>query len=451
MSLLDMQLPVAFAITIQAFLTCIAQGALIATGSGYMAVAIPFCILAVWIIQAFYLRTSRQIRLLDLEAKAPLYAHFLETTEGLTTVRAFHWQRQFADRNIDLLDTSQKPFYTMYSIQQWLHVVLDLLVAGLATFLVTLAVFVTKQSTSGAVGVALVNLLTFNSTLTFLIINWTQLETSLGAIARVKQFVNDPQLQPIPRREVACPEGWPSEGRMEFRSVSASYGKHGSALVVRDISFTLQGGQKLGICGRTGSGKSSLLACILSLVTITSGQIYIDDIDISTIPKEKLHSALVPISQSPLLLPGSVRENISLGISSALDDSEMISALEGVGLWNQIYEHGGLSADINSIHLSDGQKQIFCIARAILSPGKIIMMDEPTGGFDEHTEKLATELLRERLKGRTIISIAHQINTLMDSNLVMVMSDGIISEMGAPQKLLDERGMFWELFRPKTS
>ncbi|KAJ5812743.1 ABC transporter integral membrane type 1 [Penicillium robsamsonii] len=451
MSLLDMQLPVAFAITLQTLLTCIAQGALIATGSGYMAAAIPFCILAVWIVQAFYLRTSRQIRLLDLEAKAPLYAHFLETTEGLITVRAFRWQRQFADRNTDLLNTSQKPFYTMYSIQQWLHVVLDLLIAGIATVLVALAVFVTKQSTSGAVGVALLNLLTFNSTLTFLITNWTELETSLGAIARVKQFVNDPQLQPIARREIYCPEGWPWEGRMEFRRVSASYGEHGSVPVVRDISFTLQGGQKLGICGRTGSGKSSLLACILSLATITSGEIYIDNIDISTIPKEKLHSALVPISQIPLLLPGSVRENISLGIASAIDDSEMISALEGVGLWNQIQEHGGLSANIDSTHLSDGQKQVFCIARAILSPGIIVIMDEPTGGFDEHTAKLTIELLHERLKGRTIISIAHQVNTLMDFDLIMVMNDGTISEMGAPQELLGERGMFWDFFREKVT
>jgi ABC-type multidrug transport system fused ATPase/permease subunit len=164
-----------------------------------------------------------------------------------------------------------------------------------------------------------------------------------------------------------------------------------------------------------------------------------------------LHSALVPISQSPLLLPGSVRENISLGISSAIDDLEIISALEGVGLWSQISEHGGLNADIDSTNLSNGQKQIFCIARAILSPGKIVIMDEPTGGFDEHTEKLATELLRERLKGRTIISIAHQINTLMDSDLVMVLDHGTVCEMGAPQELLSARGMFWELFQAKTT
>lgn len=146
--------------------------------------------------------------------QAPLYAQFLETTEGLTTVRALHWQRKFVDQNSDLLDTSQKPFYTMHSIQQWLQVVLDLLMAGLATVLVTLAVFVSKKTSSGTLGVALVNLLSFNATMRLLITNWTKLEISLGAIARVKLFVTDLQVQPA-RKEVACPEGWPWEGRVE--------------------------------------------------------------------------------------------------------------------------------------------------------------------------------------------------------------------------------------------
>ncbi|KAJ5421560.1 ABC transporter integral membrane type 1, partial [Penicillium cf. griseofulvum] len=359
MSLLDMQLPVAFGISLQNVLTCIAQGALIAIGSGYMSAVIPFCIIALWTIQAFYLRTSRQIRLLDLEAKAPLYAQFLETTEGLTTVRAFHWQRQFADRNAELLDISQKPLYTMYSIQQWLQVVLDLLIAGLATILVALAVFVSNKTSSGVLGVALVNLLSFNATLTLLITNWTQLETSLGAISRVKQFLLDVQLEPA-RNEIVCPRGWPREGRVEFRRGEIS------TPVLQNVSFSLGGGQKLSICGRTGSGKSSLLACIFSLVRITSGEIYIDGIDISTVPKALLHSALVPISQNPLVIPGSVRENLALGMRLNIDDSAMVSALNEVGLWHQIRDHGGLSTNIDSIGLSNGQKQIFCIARAIL-------------------------------------------------------------------------------------
>lgn len=194
-----------------------------------------------------------------------------------------------------------------------------------------------------------------------------------------------------------------------------------------------------------------MLACFFSLVTITSGEICIDGVDISTLPKEKLHSALVPISQNPLVIPGSIRENLGLGITSTIDDSAMVSALKEVGLWHQIRDHGGLSANIDTTGLSNGQRQILCIARAILCPGRIIIMDEPTAGFDEPTERLATGLLRERLKGRTIISITHQINTVMDSDLVMVMNHGTVSELGAPQELLSRRGMFWQLYSAKTT
>ncbi|KAM3451029.1 hypothetical protein MY3296_005672 [Beauveria thailandica] len=179
MSLVDMQLPVAFGVTLQTFLTCIAKGVMIVIGSGYMSV-----------------RTSRQIRLLDLEAKAPLYDHFLQTIDGGATNRAFQWQERFTKMNEELLGLSQKSFYALYSAQQWLQVVLDLLVAALATLLTALVLFATSKSTSGSVGVAPVNLLSFKTTLAQLINNWMQLETSLGAISRTKEFVTNPDHQP---------------------------------------------------------------------------------------------------------------------------------------------------------------------------------------------------------------------------------------------------------------
>lgn len=173
-----------------------AQRALTAAGAGYMFHQRPILHGAVYTIQAFYLRTSRQIRLLDLKAKAPLHAHFWETVEGFATVRAFQWQNQFTDRNTQLLDISQMPFYAMYCIQQWLQVVLDLLVAAMAIVLTSLAVFVASKNSSGTVVVGLVNQLPFDATVSLLVTNWTQLETSLGAISRTKQFVTNRTLQP---------------------------------------------------------------------------------------------------------------------------------------------------------------------------------------------------------------------------------------------------------------
>ena len=143
-------------------------------------------------------------------AKAPLYDHFLETLEGLATLRACQWQDRFAERNTQLLDTSQKPFYAMYCVQQWLQVVLDLLVAALAIVLTTLVAFVASRNRSGSVGVSLVNLLSFNATLSLLVTNWTQLETSQGAISRTKQFVSDSTLQPPVHAEPVPGRAWPS-------------------------------------------------------------------------------------------------------------------------------------------------------------------------------------------------------------------------------------------------
>ncbi|OIW32628.1 P-loop containing nucleoside triphosphate hydrolase protein [Coniochaeta ligniaria NRRL 30616] len=425
MSLVDMQLPVAFGVSLQNLLTCMAQGALIAAGAGYMSITVPFCTGAVYMIQAFYLRTSRQIRLLDLEAKAPLYAHFLETVEGLATLRAFQWQNRFADRNTQLLDISQKPFYAMYCIQQWLQVVLDLLVAALAIVLTSLVVFLTSRSSSGTVGVSLVNLLSFNTTLSLLVTNWTQLETSLGAISRTKQFVSDRTLQPSVQAEPVPGRAWPPrEGlALEYRELSASY-RIGGTLVLKKVSFSVNSGQKLGICGRTGSGKSSLLSCLFSLVTITSGTIYIDGVDITTLSRDKLHAAFVVIPQHPLVVPGTVRENLSLGLTGNMDVGAMISALESVELWERIREQGGLDAHIDSLHLSRGHQQLLCIARALLSPGGLVALDEPTSGFDEHTERTIQSLLRETFRGRTMTSVAHRINTIMDSDVVLVMDQG---------------------------
>lgn len=444
MSLVDMQLPVAFGITLQTLLTCIAQGAMIATGSGYMSAVIPICLAVLYAIQLFYLRTSRQIRLLGLESKAPLYDHFLQTIDGGATIRAFQWQDRFTETSDDLLDLSQKPFYALYSVQQWLQVVLDLLVAGLATLLTALVLFVTDKSTSGSVGVALVNLLSFNTTLTQLITNWMQLETSLGAISRIKDFVGNLDYQASNASEDGTHGQKLLAQTIEFRSVSASYGK-GEELVLNNVSLSLNGSQRIGICGRTGSGKSTMLSCFFSLVNVTSGAVYIDGLDIATIPKDKLHAAIVMIPQQSLIITGTVRENLLLGSPCPVADEDITSVLKKLEVWSRIDKHGGLDVGISSVPLTESQRQLLCIGRALLQPGRIVILDEPTSGFDEDIGRLAQRLIRETFEGRLVISVAHKIHTILDSDIVVVMDHGKIAEMDSPAKLLQKKGKFWEL------
>jgi ABC-type multidrug transport system fused ATPase/permease subunit len=197
--------------------------ALIVSGASYSAISVPFAILTLYLVQKYYLRTSRQIRLLDLELKTPLYTQFSETLAGLSTIRAFGWSDDLLVDNYRLLDTSQRPFYTLFCIQRWLNVVLDLFAAGMAVLLVSIALFVPSSTSQGAVGVSLVTLIQFNVTLSLMIRYWTDLETSLGAIARLKWFVEKTSDENREGESESVSSDWPPRGEIELENVTAAY------------------------------------------------------------------------------------------------------------------------------------------------------------------------------------------------------------------------------------
>jgi ATP-binding cassette, subfamily C (CFTR/MRP), member 1 len=196
---------------------------LIGVASGYAAISFPVCLVALYLIQKFYLRTSRQIRFLDIEAKSPLYSQFLECLNGLATIRAFGWQQQLREKNLHSLDQSQRPFYLLWSVQRWLTLVLDLVVAAIAVLLIVLVVTLRGKIGSGYVGVALLNVILFSQTIKTLILFWTTLETHIGAVARIKIFAENVMPEDLPQEKNVPPQGWPSEGAIEFKEVSAAY------------------------------------------------------------------------------------------------------------------------------------------------------------------------------------------------------------------------------------
>lgn len=222
--LIDQVLTLAFARIVLAIFTILAQGALIAQGSSYTGIVIPFVAVALYALQKVYLFTSRQLRFLDLEARSPVYTHFLECLEGLSTIRAFGWSRAAQEIQIERLDISQKPYYLLFCIQRWLMLVLDLIVAAISIAVVALAVRVPSQTSGAAIGIALNNVLGFNQTLKLLVDSWTQVETSLGAVARLKNFEETTPPEDKPEESETPPSSWPEEGKIEFRDVTASYG-----------------------------------------------------------------------------------------------------------------------------------------------------------------------------------------------------------------------------------
>lgn len=224
LQLIDAELPIALLLFGANALGAIALAVLVLVASNYVGLAFVIVLIVLWLVQRYYLRTSRQLRFLDLEAKSPLYSLFLEALEGRATIRAFHWEGKFRQEYINALDASQRPLYLLYSVQQWLTLVLGLVAAAVAVILVALMVQLRDSTTSaGLGGVALVNMIQLSSTLMSVVIVWTKLETSIGAVARVHQFSADTPKEPEPEGSVPPPEDWPARGAVEFKNLTATY------------------------------------------------------------------------------------------------------------------------------------------------------------------------------------------------------------------------------------
>jgi ABC-type multidrug transport system fused ATPase/permease subunit len=250
MTQVDLALPIALMSSAESFFGCIATIGLIATGSPFMATTIPVTLIVLYFLQKIYLKTSRQLRYLDLESRSPLYSHFAEVLEGLPTIRAFGWQGGSSEILTRHLDESQKPYYMLLCAQRWLNLVLDIVVMALATVVVTLAVMLRSNTDSSLLGVALNNILGFNQLLSYFITSWTTLETSLGAIARVKSFVETTPSENKPGTAAELPTSWPDKGDINIQDLSLRYPD--GTLALDNISMHISPGEKIGICGRTG-------------------------------------------------------------------------------------------------------------------------------------------------------------------------------------------------------
>ncbi len=390
-------------------MNAVAQIVLTCVGSGWLGVAIPAMLAALFGLQKFYLRTSRQMRLLDLEAKSPLYSHFISTFSGLAAVRAYGWTGLVRADNLGRLDESQRPFYLLRCVMRWLTLVLNLMVAGLAVLLAGIAVALRGSISPGLLGVALTSIMGIGQTLSQLIQSWTQLETSLGAVTRIDGFAaNTPREPDGPDMP---PDQWPSRGHIRIEGLCASYDTYShdttpkkgqqandqhssekqqpdqpdrqqqSREVLSNINLDILPGQKVAVCGRSGSGKSTLISMLLRLYEPTAGHVVVDDIDTRTLNLDALRESLVALPQDPMFLAGTVRYNLDPLSRCSGDDGnrQLWDALEKVGIREAVEaQDGGLDAELNTDWLSAGQRQLFCLARALLRNSKVIMLDEAT-------------------------------------------------------------------------
>ncbi|THW33635.1 putative multidrug resistance protein [Aureobasidium pullulans] len=454
MNIIDSHVPTAIGGIFHSIASIMWDTALVCYGSYYMAACIPVLAAVVYCIQLFYLRTSRQLRLLDLELKSPLFTHFNEMKDGLATIRAFGWQESFYQKFIQALDASQRPYYLLYMIQQWLGLCLSLLVAAVAVILVAFATQFRSQTSDSAIGIALVNVIGLSTTLANLIRQWTNLETSIGSIARLKQLEASVKPESSTGQADEPSTDWPSAGAVTYNNVCGAYDET-APIVLHNVNLQISPGEKIGVCGRTGSGKSTLISLLFRIIPVRSGTVKIDGQDIATISHDSVRGAIIAIPQSPYILSGSVRFNLAPDAASddssgtghaMITDDEVITSLKTVGLWAIIERHGGLWVPIADIGLSQGQKQLLCLARAILrkDTSRLLVLDEISSSVDRHTDELMQSIIATEFEKHTVISVAHRLSSLKGCDRVIVMDEGRIVEQGVPDALLQKEDGWWK-------
>ncbi|KAG6006407.1 hypothetical protein E4U21_007073 [Claviceps maximensis] len=444
MTLVNQVLPAAFSQFFIYLCAALVDLIIIASGAKYAAAIIPFFLAALYILQSFYLRTSRQIRHLDLEAKAPLYTQFTETASGIQHIRAFAWQTDILRESLRHLNYSQKPYYYMFCIQRWLTLILDLYVTVSAVALVAIALKVPGITTQSAIGLALLNVMMFSEVLAMLMNSWIRLETSLGAIARLKTFLAETPFEADAEEttSIMSLREWPQLGKIELRdtlltkNVSSSTTSESQPPVLKNVSVVIEPGSKVGIIGRTGSGKSSLLLTLLRLLDYT-GTILIDDTDITSLPRQDLRRRITTLPQDAIELSGSVRDNLNPFSAPGTpenthddQDAAMREALTRVGIWDHISANGGLDTSLSRVSLSHGQKQLLSLARALLhharTASRIVIVDEATSSVDSDTDSRMRAVMDEAFAQCTVLVVSHRTETLTGLDVVVELDRGTL-------------------------
>ncbi|KAJ5702177.1 hypothetical protein N7488_009725 [Penicillium malachiteum] len=411
MDLIDMKLPLWVVNTVANVTLVITNMILLCAMGKYMAATFPFLVTSFVIIQRIYLRTSRQVRLLDIKAKAPLYAHFAGTIDGSTSIGAFRWRESF---------------------QQWLSLVLDLVVAGIAVVLITIASSLRSQFSAGTMGVALNLVLSLNQILVQAIQSWTQMETSIRAVARVHTFKRDTPSEDQALEQLPTADS-PENGAITFDKLSVAYGV-GDRPIIRDLTLDIKPGEKIALCGPSGSGKSSLIMTLLRMTQIKSGHVSIDGRDLASIQPSNIRSQLNVIPQDPYFMPGTIRFN--LDPRETISDEEICRAAKRVGMWDQIEMNGGLDGDLDASRWSMGEKQLLSLARALLSRSSILLLDEATSNVDRETESLMQQVIETEFTNQTFIIVMHRLRYVTQFDRVALLQNGELVECDSPSALL---------------
>ena len=421
--------------------------AIVSVATGWFTLALPFIMFVYIALQRFYIPACRELQRIESISRSPIYSGLGEAVNGVETIRAFRQEAHFINLADGLIQHNADAFVTQKLAAAWLTTRLRFL----GTVIVACTAFLVIQGKVGAgvAGLCLVYALDVTKYLEHGTNMASELETKMNAVERVVEYLDKPlesDHETAPKVIQALPTAWPQKGKLVVTDLNMRY-RPGLPLVLKDLTFTALAGEKLGVCGRTGSGKSSLFVALFRIVEPASGTVSIDGVDVSTLGLHLLRSKMAMIPQDPFMFAGTIRTNLD-----PFDEHPEVALWEvlgKVGLRGMV-EDAAKKLDYevvdNGANFSLGQRQLLCMGRALLRNSKVLMMDEATASVDMDSDALIQRTVRDAFADCTVLTIAHRLNTIMDSDKVAFLEAGALAEFGEPADLLkDKTGLFTKL------
>ncbi|XP_009589885.1 putative ABC transporter C family member 15 [Nicotiana tomentosiformis] len=404
---------------------------------------IPITAVYVW-YQQYYIPTARELARLSGVQRAPILHHFAESLSGAATIRAFNQKDRFAHANLSLIDGHSRPWFHNISAQEWLSFRLNQLSTFVFAFFLVLLVTLPEGIINPSIaGLAVTYGIYLNYSQAAVIWNICGTENKMISVERILQYSDLASEAPLVIENCRLSSTWPETGTISFQNLQIRYAEHLPS-VLKNITCTFPGSKKIGVVGRTGSGKSTLTQALFRIVEPREGSIIIDNIDICKIGLHDLRSRLSIIPQDPTMFDGTVRGN--LDPLAQHSDTEIWEALDKCQLGDIMRakpEKLESSVAENGENWSVGQRQLFCLGRALLKKSSILILDEATASVDAATDAVLQKIISQEFRNRTVITIAHRIHTVINSDLVLVLNEGRIAEYDSPAKLLEREDSFF--------
>ncbi|RLN59762.1 hypothetical protein BBJ29_006823 [Phytophthora kernoviae] len=397
-----------------------------------------------------YQSSARELKRLDSISRSPFLNLVSETISGIETVRSYKMVKSFSIHCEDLLNYNAKFFLLFQTSSRWFAMRTDWLVSVIIAAVAILAIATESGLGAAVAGLGLTYAAQLTSSFQRMTTLTTQVENIMTCFERIAHYdsLDEEGYKCVPTSKHTLAPDWPRTGAVEFTNVAMRY-RDDLPLVLKGVSFSVASGEKVGICGRTGSGKSSLMSVLFRVVELSSGCVCIDGVDIASITVHQLRTKLIIIPQDPMLFSGSLRMNLDPFAEQS--DAQLWDVLRKVHLADTVLAWGrGLDYEVaeKGENLSVGQRQLLCIARALIHDSKVIVMDEATANVDQESDKLIQQTVKESFGGgdRTVLCIAHRIETIMDSDKILVLDAGEVAEYDTPSALLEMKGgMFHSL------